>query len=88
MRRWLVTKMDRFQLRTERLAARRRAVLDYVREHPCCTAREVAVSVFGGSGATRTSSRDAAYKTLCWLEMDGRIIRDRIARMHTWEAIE
>jgi len=40
------------------------AVLRYVLAHPGCTARQVAVDVFGGSGATRTGSRNKASATL------------------------
>lgn len=68
----------------ERLASRRADVMAYLREHPGCTAREVAVNVIGGTGATRTSSRAYAYTTLVELERRGLVVRDRSENTHTW----
>lgn len=52
-------------------------VLLYVRSHPGCTVRDVAVECFGGTGATRTSHRARAWSALTKLEGLGRVTRTR-----------
>jgi hypothetical protein len=69
---------------TERVEARLRAVLAYVRRHPRCTARDVARDVLHGTGATRTPARSAAYGALVELERRSEVVRACSENTHRW----
>ncbi len=58
-----------------RIRERRANILRFVQERGPVSVREVAVSVLGGTGATRTSSRQVAYMVLRGLMLDGLVVR-------------